>query len=67
MGSSRIFCAPLKGKFERVVMTEDFPIDSAEAAMFVEHAVVVADLSQTPVHVQNPNEITIYIAHPESE
>lgn len=61
----RVFCAPLKGKFERVVMTDDFPILSPEALVFVEHAVMVADLSKSLVHVQSPNEITVHIVHPE--
>lgn len=60
-----VSCAPFMGKFARIVMPDNFPIDSDDAAPYMVHAVEIADGCGKPVHVQNPKEITVYIATPE--
>lgn len=60
-----IACAPREGLFDRIVMPSYFPIDSDDAAPYVEHAVVVADAFGKQVHIQDPGEITVHIIHPE--
>jgi len=52
-------------KYPCLVMPRQFPIESDAAFPFVVRAVEVADLEQTPVHIQGPNQITIHIIRPE--
>lgn len=47
------------------MMPLPFPIESDDAAPYVARAVEIADLEQTMVHVQGPNQITIHIILPE--
>lgn len=62
--SSQLFQEACQGKFPRLVMSGSYPIDSEEAAPYLQMAAEMAEESNLPIHLQDPREFTLHIIYP---
>lgn len=52
------------GSFPRMVLPERCPLDSKLAEPYLELAAMLAQERGLPIHLQDPNQFTMYIVYP---